>query len=738
MKRILSVISIFLLLSVFGCTQSEVEEDGVGVHALKDVKATFNLEVADGKLPETRSLTFTAHGSTQADTLAVGAAPDTLQTRSAVALPDAQEKKVAGLWIGQYNGAGTKLLSSQYIESVTAPDAGGQVNVTVKLKKYDNCRIRFVANAGDLGSVETEALLDERTIPYESTADGRPSSNLFAMTALWTGDITGGTAQQNLTPVVTLTRLAAKITFTYSVNGTGFSFTPTALRLEQVPDRSQIGIPDPDNPVRPADATYTRSYTGTLSSTGATVYWYLPENMAGTAKAPDAVHSEKEKVGNGVTDPTCIVLTGNAVQNGTKYENVTYRFYPGKNHNAYNIDRNSHYIMNISLKGLDISDKRITVSDIPPIMVDGKIPAAAGSSREVICTSRPGVVWSLLLPSWLSATIDGQTIPAGATLINQGPCPVTFTAIQANPSGTERSETFTVAAGNGEHRSFTLVQEGSSFSISAPTLQLTEYTATSGKVTLNGTPGLVWTVTSSGETNGITPVLSSAVADGTDQTLTFNATANPKSNRLATFQIGVKGGSTQQTVVVKQPADPVVVIDQHVLQLYAVQVKTAKTNGNWDGYPPFDMEGSPHHPGISDGDITLSDSPSMNNKSYSIQVERLNESPIYKTYADVKTYCTGLREGQHSDWRIPTQIELVAMWNKCKGENMNATDDDYASTTLGAKFVTIEPDDLHYYWSSSDITFETNYKSKLSFKTGLFTSYNIETRGYIRCVRDLP
>lgn len=710
------------------CTEADVAGDNTsGQQHPGDIETTFLLEVAVSETPVTRSITFTAHGSTETDTLAVGA-PDTLQTRSAVSLPDAQEKKVAGLWIGQYTSDGVELLSNQYIESVTG------TNITVKLKKSNSCYVRFVANAGDLGPVPSRSDLEGKKIPYASAADGRPQSNLLVMTGTWTGKITG---DKNQPPVsnVTLTRLAAKITFTYKINGTGFSFTPASVRLKNVPDRSQIGTLTTQ--LAP-DAVVYRDYTGTVSATGATMYWYLPENMAGSGS--NTSNSEKEKTGQGVTNATYVELSGDAMQNGVEYKDVVFRFYPGSNGNDYNIRRNDHFIMNVDMKGLDISDKRITVGRIPSITVspEGNLPAAAGGTREVLVTSRAGVVWNFTLPEWLSATVDGQTTPAGSVFTYQGPCKVTFTTTKVNQSTQPRSQTFAIKLDEkGTTGSFALTQDPASFFVTQGTLELSTYQATSDKVGIQGTSGLAWTITPSETTNGITPVL--PAADGTMLELRFDATANPMSNRTATFTISVPDGNLPPvTVVVKQPADPVVVIDQRILELYAVQMKTAKSNGNFVGYPPFDREGTDYHPGISSGDITLSDPPSMNNKSYSIRVESLNEAPPYKNYAEVTDYCSRLREGGFNTWRIPTQIELVAMWDKCKGENMDATDDEYASTTLGAKFKTINSGDVDYTWSCSTITFETNYKSKLSFKSGLFTSYNMGTSGYIRCVRDLP
>ena len=349
--------TLFIFLLLVACTEAEVMGGNHSGQQTGEVETTFNLEVTPSQVPVTRSITFTAQGSTTVDTLAIGETSltaDTLQTRSATDLPDAQENKVAGLWIGQYNADDTTLLSHQYIESVTG------TKVTAKLvATTGNCNVRFIANTGDLGNINTEALLNATTLPYTSTDDGRPSSNLFAMTGTWTGKITGETTQQTI-PTVELTRLAAKITFTYKINGTGFSFEPTSVSLKNVPDQSQVG----ELTTQLSSSVTYGIYTGTISNKGATMYWYLPENMAGTATP--AVNSEKEKTGQGVTNPTYIELFGDAIQNGVEYKNVAFRFYPGKNANDYNIKRNDHFIMSIDLKGLDISDKRITVGAIPP------------------------------------------------------------------------------------------------------------------------------------------------------------------------------------------------------------------------------------------------------------------------------------------------------------------------------------------------------------------------------------
>lgn len=709
--------SLFIFFLLVACTEAEVIGGNHSGQQTGEVETTFNLEVTPSQSPVTRSITFTAQGSTTVDTLAVGETSltaDTLQTRSVTDLPDAQEKKIAGLWIGQYDADG-KILSHQYIESVTG------TKVTAKLvATTGNCNVRFVANAGDLGNINTEALLNATTLSYASTDDGRPASNLFAMTGAWTGIISGETTQQTI-PAVKLTRLAAKITFTYKINGTGFSFEPTSVSLVNAPDHSQIG----ELTTQLSSGIPYGTYTGTTSTTGATMYWYLPENMAGTATP--AVNSEKEKTGQGVTNPTYIELFGNAVQNGVKYENVAFRFYPGKDANDYNIKRNDHFIMSIDLKGLDISDKRITVDAIPPITVspEGNLPAAAGGTQEVQITSRAGVVWSLPLPQWLSATIDGQTTPPGSTLTNQGPCKVTFTTTETNPNATTRSQQFTVDLdGKGTFRHFALMQDPSSFSILSDTLQISDYQATFGIIKIQGTSGLAWTIYPVGTTNGITPIL--PAADGTVQNLRFNAAYNPKSNRSTTFTVAVPGGNLPSaTVVVKQPADPIVVINQEILQSYYEHMKSQ--NFTWSEFPPFDADGN--DAATSHGVIvdTTAIPPTMTG-SYTIQVQ--TTQPDSYTYKLAQNHCAGINDG-HTDWRLPTQIELYAIWDKCKGDNASAADEDYASTTLGASFISNV-----WYWSSSTSNISSSGQCTISLGSGRFNNRNTIDDSYVRCVRN--
>ena len=194
--------------------------------------------------------------------------------------------------------------------------------------------------------------------------------------------------------------------------------------------------------------------------------------MAGIVSDGNAIDSEKKKIGMGVTNATYIELTGTAVQGGVTYNNVVFRFYPGDGMNNYNIERNYHYVMKVTLVGIDISDERITVNEIPPIEVDpGKMPAEKGGIKEVQITARPGQAWSFDLEEWLLAMIGGVAAGTGVTVSHQGPAMVTFQSVSANPKAEDRSVTFSVNV-NGENQEITITQEGSALSKGSDVISL--------------------------------------------------------------------------------------------------------------------------------------------------------------------------------------------------------------------------------------------------------------------------
>ena len=242
-----------------GCTQTEVVDEPQLPEEGKEIRATFHLNVLANRDSQTRSIAFTADGTVDTDSIPINP-KDTVVTKATTALPDAEESGIAHLWIGQYDADGNCIFN-QYFSVIT----GNEVDVRLKDSGGKEHHIWFVANTSDLGKIETEVVLQKHVLTYSSEGDGLPSNRLCEMVGSWSGPIDVG-GVENIH--VDLTRLVAKISFAYLIGGTDFSFTPTSVTLNSVPDRYQVRAPV--NQLT-ADMIY-KTYNGTASKDGATMY----------------------------------------------------------------------------------------------------------------------------------------------------------------------------------------------------------------------------------------------------------------------------------------------------------------------------------------------------------------------------------------------------------------------------------------------------------------------------------
>lgn len=341
------VIAVVLML-LGGCTRSEVEDGEQIPDAADEVESFFSLNVRSNVSLVTRSLQMTTKGVQMGDSV---------QTRAVSPLDEAVEKQIKNLWVGQYAPSGN-LVKEQYFASLTSQD-----EVVVRLvKSAGEQTVYLVANAGNLsGKADKADDLLKLELDYGSTTDGKPSESLCMMIGSWHGTV----GSSGISGEVELTRLVAKISFSYSVGGTDFSFTPSLISLRNVPAKSCLGEPDGQL----AGISYADYMEAAPSGTSATVYWYLPENKAGIVTGENAVGSEKLKTGKGVDNATYIELRGVAVQNNVTYQNVCFRLYPGSgtdnSMNDYMIKRNNYYALEIRFSGIDFSDERVTLEKDP-------------------------------------------------------------------------------------------------------------------------------------------------------------------------------------------------------------------------------------------------------------------------------------------------------------------------------------------------------------------------------------
>ena len=176
-KHWIRLFGCLVLLWIVGCTQADVDDD-ILLPTLKEVDAGFNLNVLANHIPVTRSILFTADGTMESDSIG---------TRAATPLEEAQESKIASVWVGQYVGG--KLLYAKYISSLT----GNTLNIKLKHdREGSESHVWFIANMGDQGEVATETSLKKLLLTYVSTETGLPQSNLCGMTGMWSGVVQEG------------------------------------------------------------------------------------------------------------------------------------------------------------------------------------------------------------------------------------------------------------------------------------------------------------------------------------------------------------------------------------------------------------------------------------------------------------------------------------------------------------------------------------------------------------------
>ncbi|HBA31444.1 BACON domain-containing protein [Parabacteroides goldsteinii] len=383
--------------------------------------------------------------------------------------------------------------------------------------------------------------MKEHVFTYASTTEGLPENRLCGMTGMWSGVIRDNGVESI---GVDMTRTVAKISFSYLIGGDGFSFKPSSVKLKSVPDKIRME----ETTTQLTDVIYGE-YIGESSADGATMHWYLPENRAGVVTGENAATSEKEKTGRGVSNATCIELTGTAVQGGVTYENVTFRFFPGsKDMNDYNIKRNHYYTMSVTLKGIDVTDQRITVGTIPPIDTGGlqPMPAGKGGTTGLQVTARPGDEWTIKLPNWLSALLnDNIPVGYGANIIHQGPAKIVFKAETANPTAQQRSFSFQMNV-TGEEQNIKIVQEGSTLNVGSA-ISLEAASGSEGQSTFTLTKGLNWrALLSDGWLSWASGDLANSgdEATGGEQILKVKAASSNPYASARTGSITVEGGGS--------------------------------------------------------------------------------------------------------------------------------------------------------------------------------------------------
>lgn len=696
--NLLILLSIPVFVLMLGCDNGIESKLTAG---MKDVDVCFNFTLAGEVTPVTRSLAFTSKdGELGSESSKITSGISEMATKAT----GVDESSIKTLWLGQYDASGN-LLIAHYLTDVTGNE------VQVQLKESPDCSLRFVGNVGDLGEIATLTAFNETKINYTTgtggltTSAGLPVNQSCANIAQLDDQYISINYKQS----VALTRMVTKIQLNYTIKSS-FTFTLKQLYLRSVPTQIQC-----DEPIGQVPGVAYQSFTVTPSSDASgTVEWYMPENKAGIISSGKDGYaaSMRDKKGSTVSVPnaTYIELIGDATVNGTTYKDVSFRIYPGNGINDYDLKRNTPYVVNLTLGGIDLSDPRVSVT-VPDIVAPADIDAAVNSTTTIQATARPGAAWMITLPAWLSALVDGKTNGAAGGALNfTGPAPVKFTAVTANPSSTERSQSFTIAG-----KSVTVKQKGSVLSATSKNKTIgpegiphsdTEYS-------FSATEGLSWALSEAIDwltlTGTTTGVVSSAT---TTPTVSYTVTVNPNAS-TRTGYLFVKVGNAisgtdaalekQIAAITQQPSNITVPANGGTIPAVGGNVTvsgiTATEGLQWtvtkkSGFTDFSFSGID----VANGkfvvtakqsatvarsavftlsvtgaepartfDITVSQPKNGNNyvpgtTSLMVSKAQRGRGWYYNQGTAAPTYCNNLSDLGYSDWRLPSRAELTAIY----------------------------------------------------------------------------
>lgn len=132
-----------------------------------------------------------------------------------------------------------------------------------------------------------------------------------------------------------------------------------------------------------------------------------------------------------------------------------------------------------------------------------------------------------------------------------------------------------------------------------------------------------------------------------------------------------------------------------------------------------------------------------NRMSRKFRVQKSN--PGQKTWSDAMSYCDNLTEEGYSDWRLPSQRELMMIW--LLGGSSNVTSGDKNDTGLGSASKPVNTPYLYQqsgftavsagnYWSAAEDSGNSSNAWNVLFSTGYTRSNYKSYSYYVRCVRD--
>ena len=270
------------------------------------------------------------------------------------------ENQVSNLCVFQFEGA----LGSSNAVLIGKTYASGLTSTTFPLilKPFTtHCFLYVCANVGDIPGDYTvnvstyQDILDAslRVDKQEDFGTFLPMSGCSAL--IGESAISGNIG-------ITLTRMVAKVTFTCALDiPLGDKFKITGAKLCNVPQTADYVFSDGN--VNSLNVhSHESTHTSVTSATTSTYVWYIPENKRGSKTGATSVADRIEK--NAPMYASYIELAGtytHSIGSTPTTYNATYVVYLGNgNMTNYDVERNHHYKVTSTIKGINFADKRVT------------------------------------------------------------------------------------------------------------------------------------------------------------------------------------------------------------------------------------------------------------------------------------------------------------------------------------------------------------------------------------------
>ncbi len=360
MKQLL-IMMVALTLGATSCQKANVEPlpngQGDGTKSGKQVEVMLNLSVAPTKGATTKGADAQTFTSDALDVTYSNADPET--TKSTTELTPNEDSRVINLWIVQFNKSDGKANGKPVYWNATAVtnnliQSGSEVGIPLKLTVADTPQVIYVmANSGDVGTPADEAALNAmmRSVGTEYTG------NMLMLSRI---EVPSVSAANNTILSGTLERLFAKVKL--NLKNEFPDFEVGYVQLKNVAAGAYFRTAQTGSVNFPAVATNSHRDYPAEEFYMETYVYYVPENLRTTT---GTVNSDSERTLDKTDGKATYLEIGGYHMVGSTVTPVTYRLPLGDVETSiadFNVRRNRTYTLDVTLKGANTVDQRITTA----------------------------------------------------------------------------------------------------------------------------------------------------------------------------------------------------------------------------------------------------------------------------------------------------------------------------------------------------------------------------------------